>query len=140
MSSGPSRTFRLFALYWLPVVAYIMLVLYFSSRSRLPGGLMLGPFDKTAHFAQYFVLGLLIARASRASLPGSGGLRPWLLGIALGMAIGAGDERLQATVPGRFCSMTDFLADTGGIVLSQCVVWLARARGRRKREAPVEGG
>lgn len=136
MTSRSSRAFHVALFYWLPVLAYMVMVLYLSSRSRLPGGVVLmPPYDKIAHFAQYFVLGLLIGRASRASLPHARGARPWLLGMIVGLAVGAGDERLQASVPGRFCSTTDFLADAAGIAAAQWAVWFARGRARGARMA-----
>jgi VanZ family protein len=119
--------------YWAPVAAYLALVLYVSSRSRLPGGLDLGPLDKLAHFGEYFVLGILLGRAVRASFPGERRGRVWALTIALGMAFAVADERVQAGIPGRVCSTTDFLADTAGLLTAWGIFllrWPARWRNR----------
>jgi VanZ family protein len=130
-----SREFRLFLQVWLPVAVYISLVFYFSSRSQLPGGLTLGSFDKLAHFSEYFVLGLLLGRAARASLIGRPSASAWLLAVILGMAIGASDETLQRFVPGRDSSIYDFMADFAGVVLSQIVLDFFIRR-RRRQEHP----
>lgn len=134
-----SRTIRLLLLHWIPVAVYMTLVFYFSSRQQLPGGFTLGPYDKAAHFGQYFVLGLLLGRASRATLPGMPAAAPWILALFIGMGIGAADETLQAFVPGRYSTMSDFLADTAGVLAAQAVIHLPRRRHTRARIAMTEG-
>ena len=44
---------------------------------------------------------------------------PFLLALALGLGIGAADERFQSIIPGRDCSLFDWMADAGGLILGQ---------------------
>jgi VanZ family protein len=92
---------------WLPPIAVYALIFWFSAQTpaRLPVGIP----DFIPHFVEFLLLGFLLARAlrpqSRSSLLWAGLL---LLLLALG------DEFHQAFVPGRVCSLKDFLVDAAG--------------------------
>lgn len=100
---------------WLPVILLEAGVLFLSSR---PGLAVPAPFphlDKAAHLFEYALLGGLIHRGWRVS----GRPRGWTWGVSIALLalLAAGDERMQAWVPGRDSSPADWVADLmGGIV------------------------
>ena len=101
---------------WLPVLAWMGVIFYFSSipdlRSPFEWDLL---YRKLAHAAEYLVLAVLSARALR----GSGLSRAACL--VLGFLIAAGyavtDEYHQSFVPGRTASTRDVLIDSTGALL-----------------------
>ena len=103
---------------WLPVVLWAGLIFALSSIPDLGTGL--GGWDlalrKTAHAAEFAVLGFLLLRAIGRELPA----------LALGIAYAASDELHQAYVPGRLGSVWDFLLDSVGVALG--VLLLRRIR------------
>jgi VanZ family protein len=109
---------------WGPVVVWAALIFGFSSIPSLGTGL--GTWDlvlrKLAHFGEYAVLGLLLARA--------GGSTP--LAAAAGIAYAGTDELHQHFVPGRHAAFRDVAVDAAGVLAG---VLVARAR-RRVRPAP----
>jgi VanZ family protein len=93
---------------------------------------------KCAHFAEYFILGLLILRGIRA---GRHGTRPAWAAVAILLVAGyaALDEFHQSFVPGRTAAISDVLLDTTGGVTAQAVaalaaLWFHVRRGREKGE------
>ncbi|MFN0149293.1 MAG: VanZ family protein [bacterium] len=124
---------RLFASYWLPVIAYAALILAVSS---IPGSALAKlPFsfwDKSAHVVEYGILSLLAGRAVRATFPGEGSsTRVALAVIAAVVAFGAIDEIYQGT-RGRDADILDLAADAAGATLAQ-TIQTVRARGARGR-------
>jgi VanZ family protein len=103
---------------WLPVVAWAALIFAFSSVPDLGTGL--GGWDlvlrKTAHAAEFAVLGLLLARALGRELPA----------LVLGIAYAVTDEVHQALVPGRLGSVWDVLLDSVGVAVG--ILLLRRVR------------
>ena len=89
--------------------------------------------DKAAHILEYSLLGLLVGRAIRFTMGGSGprGLAT-LLAISLGALVGLLDELYQAGVPGRMSDAGDWLTDVtavgAAVILTQVV--------RLRREPP----
>ena len=91
---------------------------------------------KLGHFSEYFVLGVLIARALRDQ-------RGWrlhhaLMAIALASTYAVTDELHQRFVPGRTAAAGDVGIDTLGAVAAQlALAWRYRAEIRRgsKRRA-----
>ena len=78
---------------------------------------------KTAHFAEFAMLGLLWGGCSRAY-----GRRLW----PCGLAVGAIDECLQFLSPGRAPMLMDVGIDTAGFLCGVAVVWFfARLRGKK---------
>ncbi len=136
---------NLFATHWLPVIAYVALILAVSS---IPGSALARlPFsfwDKGAHIVEYGVLSFLVGRAARAMTPrddGASSVRVALIVIAAVVAFGAIDETYQGT-RGRDSDIFDLAADTVGACLAQTIqsVRARDARGRRLRAATGESG
>jgi len=74
-----------------------------------------------AHVLVYFILGLLLYRALHLS-GFRAGAPTGLLTLALGGAVAAYDELLQAGVPGRHSSLGDFALDLAGLALAGLVM------------------
>ena len=86
------------------------LVFFASSQSHVAGpGMPHG--DKVGHFLVYGLLGTLLCR-----LGNGGRAAGWALFLA--SAYGASDELHQFFVPGRSCSLADWVADTLGAALA----------------------
>jgi VanZ family protein len=88
---------------------------------------------KSAHFAEYFVFGLLLLRAIR------GCKKRWrlqwaLAAVAIAAANAGLDEFHQSFVSSRNASIWDALLDTAGATAAQGAMWLA-ILGRRRTEA-----
>jgi VanZ family protein len=92
---------------WLPVVLWAGLIFALSAVPDLGTGL--GGWDlvlrKTAHAAEFAVLGLLLARAVGRELPA----------LLLGIVYAVTDEVHQSFVPGRLGSVWDVLLDSVGV-------------------------
>jgi VanZ like protein len=100
---------------WGPVLGYCALIFLVSAQSDLSLPALAGSeSDKVAHILEYGVLGILWARAVKASWP------HWtfllvLASISLFAGLyGVMDEWHQLYVPGRFADWHDALADLCG--------------------------
>ncbi len=70
---------------------------------------------KSAHFLEYFALGMLLTGALRAYTPK---LKQYFaLPFCLGLAVAAADETLQRFVPGRSGQFSDVLLDFCGVAV-----------------------
>lgn len=127
-SAGQTKP-NLFFRYWLPVLAYVSTIFALSAQQHLSPPFHFQNSDKVMHLLEYGGLGLLLSRAIRASLPGRTWLATALLTLAVGMAVGAGDEYFQSFVPGRESSVFDWFADSTGMVFAQ-IAFLAMAKDR----------
>ena len=113
--------------FWLPAILWTALVLFTGSRPHLRPPVSFAFSDKVAHICEYFVLGLLMTRAMRATW--SARLPAALAALCLGLAIGTTDELTQAHVPGRTASAFDLIADAVGLALAPLAIRaFARAR------------
>jgi VanZ family protein len=115
---------------WAAVAAYVALIFVLSSQPSLslPGTFELR--DKIAHVCEYGALGLLVWRAAAVTWPTAPPLKRAVLAAIAVAAVGAADERYQATVPGRFSDLYDWIADATGAVLAQGIgMALERRRG-----------
>jgi VanZ family protein len=121
------RQKELFLHHWLPVFVYVAAIFVVSSRPNLQPPFSFAYADKLAHLTEYALLGLLLARAVRATMRIEWPLIAALLMMLMGMAVGLSDELFQSLVPGRQSSAMDFLADTLGLALAQ-LVYLAAVR------------
>jgi VanZ family protein len=131
ISNPPAKgnSLRESASYWLPVLAWMGLIFFASSRSNLPGvpepllDLLL---KKGSHFTAYGVLAFWWWRAlSHAGLAGRWALLGGLLSAAL---YSATDELHQTFVPTRHGQAQDVLIDTAGAaVASGLIGWLQHA-------------
>ena len=129
MSTGDiaGRQTRLFARYWLPLLAYVSLIFVLSAQPHLQPPFKFENSDKLMHLLEYGGLGILFARALRASFPERGWVFTSLLALGTGLAIAAGDEYFQSYIPGRESSVLDWLADGAGLTFAQ-LVYLAFSR------------
>jgi VanZ family protein len=94
---------------WAPVLLWAAVIFALSSVSDLGTGL--GTWDlvlrKIAHAGEFAVLGALLLRAVRETLPA----------LTLGIAYAATDELHQHFVPGRVGSPVDVLIDAVGVAV-----------------------
>jgi VanZ family protein len=106
---------------WLSL-AYMMAIFAVSS---LPGKELpdLAGRDHYAHFVEFAVLGVFL------SIWGANRLRErfslWMVLLAVMLFVsfyGATDEIHQYFVPGRYCDLWDWVADTLGGVVSVCLI------------------
>ena len=118
----------LLARYWLPVLAYIGLILFLSSQPHLQAPFEFQNADKLCHVLEYLGLGWLLARAWRVTAAGQRPLALALIAISCGIVVGTGDEYYQSLVPGRESSAYDLLADASGVTIAQ-IVYRALVRG-----------
>ena len=98
---------------WGPVVGYCAFIFLVSAQHDLsppdfPSS------DKVAHFLEYEILGMLWARAAKASWPHWTFLLLLVLTTFFTGLYGVTDEWHQLYVPGRFSDWHDALADVGG--------------------------
>lgn len=118
--------------YWVPVVAYVVLIFWVSSLTgiNIPGGG--SGIDKVVHALEYGVLCYLLVRALRG--PGIVSSTGVAGGISLivGLVVALADELYQSTVPGRESDPADFTADAVGLVLAVLVYAVRHAGGRRR--------
>jgi VanZ family protein len=106
--------------FWLPAALYAALVLAIGSIPYLKQPLPMAFGDKVMHVIEYFVLGLLVTRAARATW--NPALPAALVALCIGILVGTADELNQAHVPGRSSSTLDLFADTVGVGLAPLVM------------------
>jgi VanZ family protein len=137
-----------FLKFWLPVMVWMSLMFAGSSdlmsaqnTSRIIGPLLrwLNPevsdetirgiqfaIRKCAHLTEYAVLALLLWRARKSSLKGTGSFRSSaIFAILVSAAFAATDEAHQHFVASRQASVWDVLLDTGGAMLAMAGLWKA---------------
>ena len=97
---------------WSLVIAYAGAIFWASSFSGPPMEIERRYVDKAAHFLEFFVFGVLLARATHArSAPRAARLLP---AIVIAVLYAATDELHQKLVPGRSCEWADIVADAAG--------------------------
>ena len=113
--SGASNRLSRFLVYQAPAILYAAVIFFMSS---LPGSEMPDmPFrfgDKLVHALEFGLFGMLLFRAFR--FPHSHP-NPFRMTLLFGILFAASDEIHQLFVPGRFCEVVDFLADSTGLAL-----------------------
>ena len=110
------------------------LIFFVSALPKLPTLPSMFGIDKIQHAGAYFILGLLLYRATALT-----GMKPYVLSFILGALYGASDEFHQGFVPGRDMSGLDWLADISGLAIAMLAVavidkYLGRGRFGRRRE------
>ncbi len=141
---------RLFAVYWLPVIIWMVLIFSASGDSQSFGksSRIIGPFlkwllpnlsdeavrtavtavRKCAHLTEYAVLAFLVWRARRK--PVWRHLQPWSRREAFealwaAMLYATTDEFHQTFIPSREGCVRDVLIDSSGAVIGLVLLWLA---------------
>ena len=114
---------------WLPPLALMALIYFFSAQPDLSSGL--GVVDlvlrKVAHFAEYALLCFLLWRAFRTvTSPG----RAILIALLVASAYSATDEWHQTFVEGRHGTPVDWLIDSSGAALVAARLWTLELRRR----------
>jgi VanZ family protein len=114
---------------WLPPLALMALIYFFSAQPDLSSGL--GTLDlvlrKVAHFAEYALLCFLLWRPFRTvTTPG----RAVLLALLVASAYAATDEWHQTFVEGRHGTPVDWLIDSAGAALVAARLWTLEVRRR----------
>lgn len=74
---------------------------------------------KGAHFAEYFILGVLVALTIRETKCTKKVLAPWILGTLVACA----DETIQLFSNGRSGQLTDVMLDSAGVLFGCVMVW-----------------
>lgn len=120
----------------LVVLALTLAVIYLGSAipPRDFPDLRIFDYDKLLHLTEYTGLGLALWVAGRRRW--LGGLLKWtespllalLLGVVAPGALWAASDELHQLAVGRDCSIWDWLADLGGLLLSVLLVRLAERR------------
>ncbi|MFH1412332.1 MAG: VanZ family protein [Candidatus Omnitrophota bacterium] len=112
---------------WVPSIIWALVILMFSVlpyRGDFP--LLVGNFDKMAHFLEYMVLSILLIRALyRAwSLPMS---KNAVIALILGCVYGIVMELIQLFIPGREADIRDVIFNligaTAGVILGRSMLW-----------------
>ncbi len=125
---GARRSIAEAVRYWGPVVFYMGLIFWSSSRAR-PDRLSATP-DYLLHGTAYAGLAVLSVRALAKRLF-SGLTRAHIVGgVAIAFVYGIGDEWHQLHVPGRDSSLGDVLADLVGAALGGAFLAAVSARNR----------
>lgn len=125
-----ATTLRAVTSLWLPVVAYMAMLYWFSSLTDVPDA-PAGLSDKQLHFLLYGGLAAVSARALAR-----GQWRPLTLFVALGAtliasAYGVFDEFHQTWVPTRTFEIADMIVNTLGALVASAALWawsIIRAR------------
>lgn len=110
--------------YWLPVFGYLGIVQFLGSQQDLQVPMLFPNVDKVVHVLEYLGIGVLLARACRASYALPVPIGTALFAVGVGLCIGATDEFVQSFVPGRMSSVNDLLADATGLLIAQFVFLL----------------
>jgi VanZ family protein len=110
--------------YWLPVLAYLAIVQLVGMQPDFQVPALFPNVDKAVHVLEYSVLGVLLARAIRASVRVPVPVRTALIAVGVGVCMGAADEFVQSFVPGRMSSVNDLVADATGLLIAQFVFLL----------------
>jgi VanZ family protein len=123
-----------------PVVlaaGYVLLIFVLSSIPSLKApGPEFVPKDKIAHFAEYFILGVLLFKGIGWTVSPSRAATFGFL-LAVGASIGALDELYQSFVPGRMMSVYDWCADAAGVAFGSGIFVFTRwGKHPRERRAP----
>lgn len=111
-----------FFTHYLPAILWAVLIFLASS---IPSG-SLPPVvfhiqDLILHFAVYLIFGVLLAHAADMPTPREVSLRRFMVTLGLGMLYAVSDEFHQTYVPGRYAEVSDFVADSLGIVVGMAL-------------------
>ena len=113
-----------FIKYQLPACLWAILIFALSSIPRpLPPPMGVKVADKLYHFLEFFIFGLLLARAFLNIASRGKEHKAVLVAVALGIFWGVVDEIHQVFVPGRDASFLDVVADAVGVLFIMVLFW-----------------
>jgi VanZ family protein len=112
---------------WGPAVIWMAVTFYISHQPAVV--IPFGAPDYVAHFVSYGCLGALLVWALSGGDRTAIAFRLLLPAVVIASLYGASDEFHQSFVPGRFMSLSDWVADTLGATLGAA---LACALGGRR--------
>jgi len=116
----------------LPVYVWAALISVSSSFPlQVPPSLEIPFADKLAHAGIYFILGFLLARAIRNSLPAIIGGKQAFYASFVGFLYGALDEWHQSFVPLRHADFGDAVVDAIGAVVGAVVFIMLASNAKR---------
>jgi len=101
------------ALAWIFLLAYAAAIFWLSSKPSLPTPALFPNQDKVFHFLEYLGLAFLAAACVPRGRLRAQRRRFWIA-LAAASFYGVTDEIHQSFVPGRDCSVADWLADSAG--------------------------
>lgn len=110
-------------IWWLPTAAYMGLIFYLSSKTG--DDISIPTPDYVAHAVEYFGLSFLWAVSLRATTNLSR-RQIALTAILAASLYGVSDELHQSFVPGRFATVSDWLADTVGAIFAQAALQIKK--------------
>jgi len=111
------KEIRYGVVYWLPIIAYCLLI-FIQSAYPVPETLPKIPYaDKLIHSIVYAALGMLFLRAFKTLGSINKGIMLMLTSIAASTLYGISDELHQLYVPFRDASLMDIAADALGSIL-----------------------
>jgi len=108
--------------HWLPALLYMSLVFYFSHRKPLletmAGNWSFHGIDKIAHFAEYFILFILLYKTLHVEKHE----HPQYKALALSVLFGLSDEFHQSFLSYRDCEFGDVIADSTGAFIAFIII------------------
>jgi VanZ family protein len=109
----------------LPVFLIAGFIWFLSSQSMLPQPKGILGFDKLQHLLAYLVLAVALGLWFPPGHWQFHRLRTLLVIVFITSAYGVIDEIHQYFVPGRYCSVWDWIADTLGAALGTLIIMMA---------------
>ncbi len=117
MAISSSRHIRIFALYWLPVLLYCLLIFIQSSYPVTQNLPSIPHMDKLAHAGAYALLGFLLCRAFQTTRIQKSAVLLVTLSALVSSLYGISDEIHQYFVPSRMADIADVAANSVGSFL-----------------------
>jgi VanZ family protein len=113
----PPYPFRLLLYYWLPLIAYLALIVVQSHYPTPEAVPRLPYFDLLLHIGGYGLLGLLLCRAYRSRWPEASRRSLARSAVLTAALFGLSDEIHQSFIPLRTADAWDVVADVIGAAL-----------------------
>jgi VanZ family protein len=111
----------------MPALAWAVLTLVLAAIPSVPTTAPAGT-DKAAHFALFFVQGLLVVPLVRQH--SRRGALAFFAALAAILALGALGEAIQLFVPGRFASISDWSFDALGAIAGLSLLAIPQLRSK----------
>ena len=117
----PSRKLTEWIFAWFPPLLWGGMIFFFSAQSGLPSPddyLLDFIFKKSAHMFVFFVLYLLVWRATQQSMRPQTVFLRWFVPLLICLSYAALDELHQSITPGRSATLRDVGYDTLGMLVA----------------------